>query len=50
MKVEIRVTSTEKELNQAQLQRIRRAANMLKANNIEVELIFTPLQVVKEAS
>jgi hypothetical protein len=50
MKVEIKVTATEKELNQAQQARLKRISNVLRENGMEVELVFTPLQVVKHAS
>jgi len=45
MKVQLKVTATEKELTQAQLHRLKRAANMLRENDMDVELVFTPIQL-----
>ena len=47
MKVQITVSATEKELNQAAIARLKRVSNVLREHNYEVDLIFTPLQVVK---
>ena len=50
MEVEIKVTATEKELNQAQLHRLKRISNVLRENGFEVEITFTPLRIVKKTA
>jgi len=50
MKVEIKVSATEKELNQAQSQRLRRMANVLREAGFEVEITHAPQMVIKKAS
>ena len=49
MKVEIRVTATEKELNQAQQARLKRISNVLRENGMDVELVFTENLIIKKA-
>jgi len=50
MKVEIRVSELERDLNQAQSQALRRMANVLRARGFEVEITHPPLTVIKKAS
>ena len=50
MKVEIRVSELEQDLNQAQSQALRRMANVLRERGFEVEITHPPLTVIKKAS
>jgi len=51
MKVEIKVSELERDLNQAQSQVLRRMANVLRERGFkDVEIVYAPLTVIKKAS
>ena len=50
MEATIKVSATEKELNQAQSQRLRRVANVLREAEMEVEIIYAPQMVIKKSA
>ena len=49
MEIEIKVSTPAKDLNQRELQSIRRVANVLRANGFEVDIVHSTLTVVKNA-
>jgi len=51
MKVEIKVSEVERELNQAQSQALRRMANVLRARGfVDVEIIYAPPMEIKKSA
>ena len=49
MKVEIKVT-TDRELNQAQSQRLRRVANVLREAGFDVDITHAPQMLIKKSA
>ena len=51
MKVEIKVSEVERDLNQSQSQVLRRMANVLRERGFkDVEIVYAPPMVIKKAS
>ena len=47
MKVTITIDKPEDSLNQAQQHRLKRVANVLRDNDMEVEVVYTPARALK---